>query len=56
MNEGPTPLEEVPPPPPAEPPPLLRTSEETAAMMLAAIHPYGHEDPWTSAGQCLNHS
>ena len=46
MNEVPTPLEEVPPPPPlAEPPPLLKTSEETDAMMLAALHPYGYEEP-----------
>ena len=46
MNEVPTASEEVsPPPPPAEPPPLLKTSEETDAMMLAAVHPYGHEEP-----------
>ena len=46
MSEVPTPLEEVPPsPPPAEPPPVLRTSDETDAMTLAAVHPYGHEEP-----------
>ena len=39
-------MEEVPPPPPpAEPPPVLRTSDETDAMALAAVHPYGHEEP-----------
>ena len=37
--------EAPPPPPPAEPPPVLRTSEETDAMTLAAVHPYGHEEP-----------
>ena len=46
MSEVPTPLEEVQPPPsPGEPPPSLKTSSETDAMMLAAIHPYGHEEP-----------
>ena len=46
MNEVHTPLEEVqPPPPPSEPPPLLKTSDETDAMVLAAVHPFGHEDP-----------
>ena len=43
--------EAPPPPPPAEPPPVLRTSDETDAMTLAAVHPYGHEEPleisWT---------
>ena len=39
-------MEEAPPlPPPTEPPPVLRTSEETYAMTLAAVHPYGHEEP-----------
>ena len=43
-------MEEVPPPPPpAERPPVLRTSEETDAMTLAAVHPYGHKEPWKSA-------
>ena len=37
--------EAPPPPPPAEPPPVLRTSDETDAMTLAAVHPYGHEEP-----------
>ena len=41
MSEVPIPLEEVQPPPP----PLWKTSSETDAMMLAAIHPYGHEEP-----------
>ena len=46
MEEAPTPVEEVPPPPPpAEPPPVLRTSDEADAMTLAAVHPYGHEEP-----------
>ena len=45
MKEALTPVEEVPPPRPPEPPPVLRTSEETDAMMLAAVHPYGHEEP-----------
>ena len=46
MGEVPIPQEEVqPPPPPAEPPPFWKTSSETDAMMLAAIHPYGHEEP-----------
>ena len=46
MSEEPGPLGEVPPPPPpAEPPPVLKSSPETDAMMLAAIHPYGHEEP-----------
>ena len=39
MEEGP------PPPQPAKPPPVFRTSEETDAMTLAAVHPYGHEEP-----------
>ena len=44
-------MEEVPPPPPpAEPPPVLRTSEETDAMTLAAVHPYGHEEPLQISG------
>ena len=44
-------MEEVPPPPPpAEPPPVLRTSEETDAMTLAAVHPYGHEEPLEISG------
>ena len=39
-------MEEAPPrPPPAEPPAVLRTSDETDAMTLAAVHPYGHEEP-----------
>ena len=39
-------MDEAPPlPPPAEPPPVLRTSDETDAMTLAAVHPYGHEEP-----------
>ena len=39
-------MEAAPPPPPlAEPPPVLRTSDETDAMTLAAVHPYGHEEP-----------
>ena len=39
-------MEEAPQPPsPAEPPPVLRTSDETDAMTLAAVHPYGHEEP-----------
>ena len=29
----------------SEPPPASRTSEETDVMMLAAVQPYGHEDP-----------
>ena len=37
--------EAPPPPPPAEPPPVLRASEDTDAMTLAAVHPYGHEEP-----------
>ena len=37
--------EAPPPPPPAGPPPVLRTSDETDAMTLAAVHPYGHEEP-----------
>ena len=46
MSEEPGPLGEVPPPlPPAEPPPVLKSSPETDARMLAAIHPYGHEEP-----------
>ena len=46
MGEVPIPQDEVqPPPPPAEPPPSLTTSSETETMMLAAIHPYGHEEP-----------
>ena len=46
MSEVPIRLEEVQPPlPHAEPPPLLKTSSKTDAMMLAAIHPYGHEEP-----------
>ena len=50
-------MEEAPPlPPPAGPPPVWRTSDETDAMTLAAVHPYGHEEPWLSAGQSLNHS
>ena len=35
----------IPPLPPAEQPPMLKTSSETDAMMLAAIHPYGREEP-----------
>ena len=31
--------------PPAEPPPVLRTSEEADVMTLAAVDPYGHEEP-----------
>ena len=42
--------------PPAEPPPVLRTSEEADVMTLAAVDPYGHEEPWKTAGQSLNHS
>ena len=50
-------MEEAPPPPPlGEPPSVLRTSDETDAMALAAVHPYGHDKPWKSAGQSLNHS
>ena len=46
MSEEPTLMLEVPPPPPpGEPPPVLKTSSETDAKMLAAIRPYGHEEP-----------
>ena len=33
------------PRPPAEPPTVLRISDETDTMTLAAVHPYGHEEP-----------
>ena len=46
LRNGDVVMEEAPPPPPpAEPPPVLRTSDETDAMTLAAVHPYGHEEP-----------
>ena len=46
MGVRPMPMEEVPPVlPPTEPPHAMDLSSETDAMMLAAVHPYGHEEP-----------
>ena len=46
MSDAPTSMEEASlPPPPAEPPPEQQGSTDTDAMVLAAVHPYGHEEP-----------
>ena len=42
MDERPVPMEEVPPLPP---PPALDPSVQKDALMVAAVHPYGHEEP-----------
>ena len=56
MNEAPTIGKGATALPPAEQPPVVRTSEETDAMVLAAVHPYGSEEPLEiSRTECESH-